>query len=179
MLKSVIQQLPNVMSLFRLTLGLAFPWIPGEWQLTVVILAGLSDLFDGTLGRWTGSTSITGQMLDPIADKVFVLGTLITVVAEGLLSVADLILIGFRDIIVLAICLWVAVREDWSHFRRMKPLWTGKVATGGQFVYLVALLWCRSRVPSLFVIVVLVSISAGLHYAWAFTRELYWRRDDS
>lgn len=174
---SLWTHIPNAMSLGRLMLGLAFPWIPSHWRLSVVLIAALSDLFDGSLGRWTRSTSLAGQILDPIADKVFILGTLSTLVGSGLLTFSDLLLLGFRDVLVLGICLWVAARESWSEFRRMKPLWTGKLATAGQFVYLVALLYQGSKVFPLFATVVSVSILAGLHYAWAFGQALQARRD--
>lgn len=43
--------------------------------LGIFVVAALSDALDGWLARRTGSLSRHGALLDPLADKVFVLGT--------------------------------------------------------------------------------------------------------
>jgi CDP-diacylglycerol--glycerol-3-phosphate 3-phosphatidyltransferase len=74
---------PNVLSTIRI--GLVIPiaylvWIDGPfgWLVGLVVLAVLSDWFDGRIARWTRTVSEWGKVLDPIADK---LGALLIVTA--------------------------------------------------------------------------------------------------
>src|SRR5712691_8731396 len=50
------------------------------WATGVFCLAMATDFFDGKLARRHGRSSALGSLLDPIADKVLVLGTLVMLV---------------------------------------------------------------------------------------------------
>jgi CDP-diacylglycerol---glycerol-3-phosphate 3-phosphatidyltransferase len=50
------------------------------WATAVFCVAMTTDWFDGRLARRQGRTSSVGSLLDPIADKVLVLGTLVMLV---------------------------------------------------------------------------------------------------
>jgi CDP-diacylglycerol---glycerol-3-phosphate 3-phosphatidyltransferase len=52
------------------------------WATAVFCLAMTTDWFDGRLARRHGRTSPLGSLLDPIADKVLVLGTLVMLVGQ-------------------------------------------------------------------------------------------------
>ena len=49
-----------------------------QWTVAfiVVVLAAASDLFDGLLARMRNEQTHFGAMLDPIADKIFIIGSL-------------------------------------------------------------------------------------------------------
>jgi len=47
------------------------------------VVAALSDAFDGWLARRSGNASPHGALLDPLADKILVLGTLVALTAVG------------------------------------------------------------------------------------------------
>jgi CDP-diacylglycerol--glycerol-3-phosphate 3-phosphatidyltransferase len=51
------------------------------WGTAVFCLAMTTDFFDGRLARRHGRTSALGSLLDPIADKVLVLATMVMLVA--------------------------------------------------------------------------------------------------
>jgi cardiolipin synthase len=51
--------------------------------LAVFVSAGVSDFFDGYLARRWAQQSALGRMLDPIADKLLVGGTLLMLAAKG------------------------------------------------------------------------------------------------
>ena len=78
--------LPNSLSLARIGLALGFPLVPPGWRAASVMAAAISDLFDGRLSRALNGTSTFGQILDPLADKLFVGIVLITLVIGGVLS---------------------------------------------------------------------------------------------
>ena len=52
------------------------------WATAVFCVAMATDWFDGRLARRHGRTSALGSLLDPIADKVLVLGVLVMLVGE-------------------------------------------------------------------------------------------------
>jgi CDP-diacylglycerol--glycerol-3-phosphate 3-phosphatidyltransferase len=59
------------------TFGVALIW----FAFAAFIVAGLTDFLDGWLARRFGVTSLTGAILDPIADKVLVCGAIVGLLA--------------------------------------------------------------------------------------------------
>jgi CDP-diacylglycerol--glycerol-3-phosphate 3-phosphatidyltransferase len=82
----MMRNLPNMITLFRLTLlpvVCALMW-PGRatpsgvfWAAMAYVVAGILDVVDGAIARYTGQVTALGQFLDPLADKLFYLVTLI------------------------------------------------------------------------------------------------------
>jgi cardiolipin synthase len=75
--------LPNALSLLRLLGVPLFVWLMlGPEQdllaLGVLVLSGFSDWLDGKLARAWGQVSRIGQLLDPIADRLYIVATLVT-----------------------------------------------------------------------------------------------------
>ena len=52
----------------------------------LLLLAGLSDYFDGFYARKYNVVSVFGKILDPIADKLLVIGVLLSLASENLLD---------------------------------------------------------------------------------------------
>jgi len=160
--------LPNALSLLRIVLAFVFPWSPGGWRGGLIVAAGLSDLFDGQLSRALGGTSLLGQILDPVADKLFVGSVLITLVIGGGLTVPEVLLIGFRDVAVLAGTAWSVVRYGLGSIRHMPPSWLGKLATAGQIGFLLLLTLVHEKANPLILPVELAAVTfsvlAGLDY---------------
>ena len=77
--------------------------------LFILILASLSDYWDGYLARKYSLTSVLGTILDPIADKI-----LITFVLIALLLALDSIFIAFFGSIMLAREFWVGALRDFN-----------------------------------------------------------------
>jgi cardiolipin synthase len=72
---------PNALSLLRLILVPIFAWFILTYQdglaLIVLAVSGISDYLDGALARRWGQVSRVGQLLDPAADRLYVLSTLL------------------------------------------------------------------------------------------------------
>jgi phosphatidylglycerophosphate synthase len=160
--------IPNGLSVFRLLLGLAFPFVPADWRLAVVVVAALSDALDGLVARWLGAESDTGRLLDPIADKVFVLVLAGTLLAEGAISPLWALGVAARDVVVLAGLLYVIARRQWARGRRMRPSWLGKCTTAAQFALLVVLVAWGSAPVGLLAAVTALSLVAAVDYALRF-----------
>jgi CDP-diacylglycerol---glycerol-3-phosphate 3-phosphatidyltransferase len=74
----------NLMTAFRLLVAPVFIYLIifrriSWWTVAVGLLAGASDYFDGIVARRHGTTT-SGAFLDPLADKVIVLGGLYAIV---------------------------------------------------------------------------------------------------
>lgn len=163
--------IPNGLSLVRLALGLAFPFSPESWRIGVVAVAAVTDAVDGFLARVLHGESETGRLLDPIADKVFVLMLMGTLLVEGAIHPLWAMGIAARDLVVLAGVAGVALRRQWTNFQRMRPTWLGKGTTVGQFaVLLVAVTW--GSVPvAILIIAAGLSVAAAIDYGLAFLRH--------
>lgn len=72
---------PNVLSMLRLVCVPLFLWLiltdRDNWALLVLILSGVSDYLDGKIARQYNLVSRVGQLLDPLADRLYILSTLL------------------------------------------------------------------------------------------------------
>ena len=77
--------------------------------LFILILASLSDYWDGYLARKYSLTSVLGAVLDPIADKI-----LITFVLLALVLALNSIFIASLGCVILAREFWVGALRDFN-----------------------------------------------------------------
>ena len=97
--RGALLTLPNILSLSRLALVPAFVLVPTPAaRAAIVVAAGLTDLLDGWLARRRRAATRVGAILDPIADRLFVLGALVVLLLEGALSVWQGLLLLTRDV---------------------------------------------------------------------------------
>jgi CDP-diacylglycerol--glycerol-3-phosphate 3-phosphatidyltransferase len=102
-----IWTIPNLLSALRLAgVPLFLYWVLGPHHdgraILLLMAAGASDYFDGKIARKYNSFSRLGQLLDPAADRLYILATLIAlVVRDGLPLWWALALIG-RDVVLAA-----------------------------------------------------------------------------
>lgn len=96
---------PNVLSMLRLAgVPLFLYWALVTEQdgraILLLMAAGASDYFDGLIARKYHSFTRLGQLLDPLADRLYILATLLALVArDGLPLWWALALIG-RDLVL-------------------------------------------------------------------------------
>lgn len=162
--------IPNGLSLSRLVLAGVFPWLTADGRLVVILIAAVTDFLDGVTARWLRAESETGRLLDPIADKAFVLVLVITLIAEGVITPGWAVAVAARDVVVMVGAAVVAVRRRWSDYRRMQPTWLGKATTAAQFALLLVLAARGGAWVWLLALTASLSIAAGADYAWRFRR---------
>ena len=90
---NIKKAIPNALTLFRCLISILLPILiiyGGETgailAAPLLLLAGLSDYFDGFYARKYNVVSILGKVLDPIADKLLVIGVLLSLASENLLD---------------------------------------------------------------------------------------------
>ncbi len=110
--------------------------------------AAIGDLVDGWLARKTDRITSFGIILDPIADKVLILGVMSAFSFLDLYSVIWVLLISLREILVTAIRL-VALRAG----RVFSAESLGKAKTASQVVSLgvsYLYLFCRDHLSTIY-----------------------------
>jgi CDP-diacylglycerol--glycerol-3-phosphate 3-phosphatidyltransferase len=70
------------------------------WATGVFCVAMTTDFFDGRLARRHGRTSPLGSLLDPIADKVLVLGMLVMLIGERVVPAWMVAAIVVREVLI-------------------------------------------------------------------------------
>lgn len=81
---------PNLLSVLRLAGVPLFLWLllgphADGWALAVLAVSAITDWADGKLARLLNQYSRLGEMLDPAADRLYILATLIAFVIRGLI----------------------------------------------------------------------------------------------
>ena len=87
--------IPNLLSAARLVGVPVFLWLilwpefggpkSDGWALLILALSGVSDYLDGKLARRWGQISRVGQLLDPLADRAYVLSTIVGLTWRGIM----------------------------------------------------------------------------------------------
>ncbi len=157
--------IPNGLTVMRFVMGVALPWSPGEWQFGMLAIAGFSDLIDGWIGRRLGVTSGFGQIADPIADKTLMFAAVFTALRAGWLSWTEVLALAARDVTVLVLS-GIVLAHGRSHWRKLTPRISGKIATAGQIATLLALFWFRQALPAILWTAAALSIVSALDYTW-------------
>ncbi|HJR63017.1 MAG TPA: CDP-alcohol phosphatidyltransferase family protein [Gemmatimonadaceae bacterium] len=165
-----ILALPNLLSLSRFPLAVAFVlWESAPARVVLLVLAALSDLLDGWLARKREGASRLGALLDPIADKTFVLAALLVFLAGDSLSVRDFLIILSRDIATLVGFLVAWRRRDLDP-KEFRARWLGKVTTVLQLIALLVLIVRPQLLPPLIPIIAIASAAAIVDYTRSLAR---------
>ena len=158
---------------------------PIEWQrfaaIFVFLLAAVSDGIDGYVARRYNQRSVLGVFLDPIADKGLLLSGIITLSISswneidpdyGKFPLWFPILVITRDIVILvgSVILHLLIGDK----MRIKPHWTGKVATVCQMVAIGWVMLQFHFIPLLAVVAVagIFTFVSGIMYVTNGVRQL-------
>ncbi len=143
-----VATIPNAISLVRILLIPVFVWLivdPDSTTVGLLVFAGVvaTDWVDGTIARRTGQVSDVGKVLDPVADRLAIAAGIIALAIRGVFPVWAAALILARDVVVLAVGLYVLVRTR----VRIDVRWIGKVATFSLMVAVPAISWGALDLP--------------------------------
>ena len=168
--RSTLGTIPNILSCSRLALAAGFVASSAtETQVSIIGIAAMTDFLDGWLARRVKATSRWGALLDPIADRFFVLTVVATMLYTGRLSTGGYFVMIMRDI-ATAVGFLVARVVPWLRGVAFKARISGKVVTVLQLVTLAALLVAPLIAPWLLVLVGVASVLSIADYTLALWR---------
>ncbi len=122
--------IPNLLSILRLALVpvfLYFLLVTEQDALAVAILvvSGVTDWLDGKLARAWGQTSRLGELLDPVADRLYIVATLVAFVIRDILPWWFAAILVGRDLVLTA----VLPMLRWASSAPLPVHFLGKAAT--------------------------------------------------
>jgi cardiolipin synthase len=97
--------LPNLISVARLAGVPVFLWLvlgpeADGWALGVLMLSGVTDYLDGYLARRLNQTSRLGELLDPVADRLYILAVVLGLALRDIIPWWLAILLPARDLLL-------------------------------------------------------------------------------
>lgn len=126
---------PDLLTALRLPLAVALlAWDDATARLLIVLVAGVSDFFDGMWARRIGGSRV-GVVLDPVCDKLFMGAAFFLVFVNGGLTPLETLGVLSRDILALAgfLVTWL-----WQRPTTLPARAGGKAVTVGQLGTLAA-----------------------------------------
>jgi CDP-diacylglycerol--glycerol-3-phosphate 3-phosphatidyltransferase len=174
LVEKVLKQLPNALTVSRFGAALAFAFCDPKLQIPIFLYACASEFLDGFLARLLKAETRLGKILDPIADKTFILTVIVTLMVENKLHFYQLLMIGYRDLTVIGGALVVLAARNWANFREMDPGLIGKLTTAVQFLFLFSVLYLDSVHATFLWTTAAVSFIAAVFYVkFFFDRGLH------
>jgi CDP-diacylglycerol--glycerol-3-phosphate 3-phosphatidyltransferase len=167
---AVLFSLPNAVTLLRLPLAVLFLWADSTAQRVAILgMASASDFADGWLARRYARATKSGALLDPIADKVFVLAALAAFLRTGDLSTAEYFVILSRDF-ATAIGFLVAWRLPGLDPASFKARMPGKIVTVLQLIAILVLTLTPRAISWLVLAIGVMSAVAIIDYTLVLHR---------
>ena len=168
--RRAIGTLPNLLSCSRLVLAAGFVATgTTEVRVGLIGIAAVTDFLDGWVARRVRATSRWGALLDPIADRVFVLTVVLTFLFTGQLGTSGYFILLMRD---LATAIGFVVARMVPRLRpvEFKARILGKVVTVLQLLTLAAVLVIPATLPVMLGAVALTSVLSIADYTLALWR---------
>ena len=177
------RDIPNLITSLRILLVAPFLWLLLEERyglaLVLFVIAGISDALDGFLAKYYGWTSELGGLLDPIADKLLLVGAIL---ALGWLSELPAWLVALaitRDLVIVSGAVTYHLRVARFH---AAPLMISKLNTLMQLALVGAVIvhYGLTPLPAWLLtggiyLTALTTVWSGVAYVWRWGR-LAWRQ---
>lgn len=152
--------IPNAVSALRLAGVPVYFWMiiseHYDWAIILMVFAGVSDYADGYLARRLQQFSALGEVLDPIADRLYIGFTLIGLGIVEIIPWWLVFAIVLRDVFMLVYLAWLRTRG----VDGVEVHYIGKVATT-MLLYAFPILVLGEAVPALH------DICRAFGWAWA------------
>jgi cardiolipin synthase len=125
-----VATLPNLLSVARLFGVPLFLWLvlgPHQdgWALVVLMVAGFTDWLDGKLARSLNQSSKLGQILDPVADRLYILAVVVGLALRDIIPVWLAVILPLRDVLLFSLVPFLRTRG----YSALPVHFLGKAAT--------------------------------------------------
>ncbi|PXY82762.1 CDP-alcohol phosphatidyltransferase family protein [Bifidobacterium asteroides] len=167
--RSVILTVPNFISLLRiLSIPLIAYLVANRHliiSLVVMLISALSDGVDGIIARRFNQVSKLGQILDPVADRLLILCSILALSIASILPWWLLALVGARDVLMGLLVLALAQHD----YGPLPVHFAGKTGTAVLMLAIPALIFADVGTATFFRVFHLVALAAVI---WGV--GLYW-----
>ncbi|HEU4484463.1 MAG TPA: CDP-alcohol phosphatidyltransferase family protein [Povalibacter sp.] len=176
---SSLRFIPNALCILRMLLVVPVSWLllQHDFVLTMWIfaVAAVTDGLDGFLAKRCGWTSELGKILDPLADKILLVGVFLTLAAMDLVPMWLAVVAIGRDVVITA----GAILYNWLYGDPQgHPTWISKLNTLCQIVFLLLVVGAHAleRVPqqvltALGALVFVTTMISGIDYVLTYSRK--------
>jgi cardiolipin synthase (CMP-forming) len=125
-----VATLPNLLSIARLFGVPLFLWLvlgpqADGWALLVLMVAGFTDWLDGKLARSLDQTSKLGQVLDPVADRLYIVAVVVGLAIRDIIPVWLAVILPLRDVFLFSLVPFLRTRG----YSALPVHFLGKAAT--------------------------------------------------
>ena len=173
--------IPNLLSLVRI--GLIYPILNniylGNFEISIIffLIAAITDGLDGFLARKMSWQTLLGKMLDPVADKLLLSGTIFILWLNQFIPFYIFIIFISRDV---AILLGAAIKMTLIESDTPLPNFLGKLTTTMQIIY-IAIIFLKEIfnvdfalfILDIFILVITVLSLIVYAYNWIIDLKTY------
>jgi len=182
---------PNKLTILRILLAfVCIGLIIKNSFLSVILafivfsLASITDFFDGFLARKNNLVSDLGKLLDPIADKILIIGVFCAFLQLGIINAWMVSVIMFREFVVTGLRFYGLSKGVILEARSLGKnktlsqiigafiilifLILAKIFPGSQIVYF----FQQTLIPLLMWYIVIITLYSGVYYFWANRRSI-------
>lgn len=125
-----ILNIPNILTLARIitTPFIVYAIIELQPVLALILMAaaGITDMLDGAIARYFNQRSTVGAFMDPLADKLMLISTIVSLYFINQMPLFLFLAVIFRDLIIMVGAL---AYEVVTHKLEMQPTYTSKITT--------------------------------------------------
>jgi cardiolipin synthase len=171
--------IPNILTLVRILLTPLLIIFLLKKRFTMALLvfamAGISDALDGFIARYFNQRTVLGAHLDPLADKLLLLSSYISLAVLKVIPGWLAVVVIARDVIIL---LGIAVMTITQKPYEIKPSTISKCTTAIQLVTIFFILLHPDGTRfstfqiSMFWATAVLTIASGLHYIYIGMNQL-------
>lgn len=184
----ILRHIPNALTLIRLVLIAPFLVLLYQQEYVnafyIFILAGFTDGLDGWLARYFHWQSFFGAFVDPLADKLLIAASFISLALIGSLPWWLVILVFSRDLTIsFGVLAWYWLIQRKLDF---KPTNLSKINTMFQLALLTLCLFelaffkfAPYLVETLILLTTITTASTYIDYAWTWGRKAYMHLEPS
>ena len=132
--------IPNLISLIRISLvvPIVINLLAGKYIFALILfaIASVSDAVDGFLARFFKWHTDLGKILDPVADKLLMIGSITALWLNQIVPLSIFVILVLRDLLIL---LGAAFEMSITE-KTPSPNLIGKITTTSQIIYILGLI---------------------------------------
>ena len=179
------RDIPNIITVFRFLLvpPVVVLLLQDRFAAALVVfgVAGFSDALDGYLAKHYHWTSRIGALMDPLADKLLLLSSFVTLGWLGWIPYWLVGLVILRDLVIVSGAIVYHLRIERLE---AEPRPASKLNTFTQILLVLAVMFSQGfqALPALWLDVLLYSVLfttlwSGLDYVWIWSRRALHKRE--